>query len=140
MRDLIPPKSLVSKMSLCLSNWLVIATVIGLLPARAQPPGKQTAGLPESALAPGVACLSSCVASERQSTIPPPTLGQKQFFREEIGNAKKISPQELGIYYLAGLYCFQTEKLGAGQRCAVVSAGAVGDSALGLPLASADDK
>jgi tetratricopeptide (TPR) repeat protein len=37
-------------------------------------------------------------------------LGQKQFFWEEIDAAKKMAPQESGIYYLAGLFCFQTEQ------------------------------
>jgi tetratricopeptide (TPR) repeat protein len=37
-------------------------------------------------------------------------LGQKQFFWEEIDAAKKKAPQESGIYYLAGLFCFQTEQ------------------------------
>jgi tetratricopeptide (TPR) repeat protein len=37
-------------------------------------------------------------------------LGQKQFFWEEIDAAKKLAPQESGIYYLAGLFCFQTEQ------------------------------
>jgi len=37
-------------------------------------------------------------------------LGQKQFFWEEIEAAKKIAPQQSGVYYLAGLFCFQTEQ------------------------------
>ena len=37
-------------------------------------------------------------------------LGQKQFFWEEIDAAKRMTPQESGIYYLAGLFCFQTEQ------------------------------
>jgi len=37
-------------------------------------------------------------------------LGQKQFFWEEIDAAKSMTPQESGIYYLAGLFCFQTEQ------------------------------
>jgi len=36
-------------------------------------------------------------------------LGQDQFFWEEIEIAKKMAPEESGIYYLAGLYVFQTE-------------------------------
>jgi tetratricopeptide (TPR) repeat protein len=37
-------------------------------------------------------------------------LGQSQFFWEEIENAKRMAPQESGIYYLAGLYWFQTKE------------------------------
>lgn len=44
-------------------------------------------------------------------------LGQKQFFWEEIDAARKRSPQESGIYYLAGLFCFQTEQ--ANEKAAV---------------------
>lgn len=37
-------------------------------------------------------------------------LGQKQFFWEEIEDAKRMAPQESGVYYLAGLFCFQSEQ------------------------------
>lgn len=37
-------------------------------------------------------------------------LGQKKFFWEEIYSARRMSPQEAGIYYLAGLFEFQTEE------------------------------
>jgi tetratricopeptide (TPR) repeat protein len=37
-------------------------------------------------------------------------LGQSQFFWEEIESAKRMAPQESGIYYLAGLYWFQTKE------------------------------
>ena len=37
-------------------------------------------------------------------------LGQKRFFWEEIDHAKEMAPQESGVYYLAGLFCFQAEQ------------------------------
>ncbi len=37
-------------------------------------------------------------------------LGQKKFFWEEIEAAKRMVPQEAGVYYLAGLFRYQTEE------------------------------
>jgi predicted Zn-dependent protease len=37
-------------------------------------------------------------------------LGQKRFFWEEINFAKHMSPHEAGVYYLAGLFEFQSEE------------------------------
>lgn len=37
-------------------------------------------------------------------------LGQKKFFWEEIDAAKRLVPKEAGVYYLAGLFRYQTEE------------------------------
>lgn len=179
MRDLAVQTTQLSRISLYLSNYLVIAMVIGFsVPARAQSYGKQPAALPKSALASADNCPYSHSVFEIENRIPQLVksggwhelellgdqlvqscpdydvgyhwlgvsylrqgrsfaairafedslrrredagahlllaeayyeLGQKQFFWEEIENARKMAPQESGIYYLAGLFCFQTEQ------------------------------
>jgi tetratricopeptide (TPR) repeat protein len=179
MQKLAAQKILLSKISHCLNNSLIIGIVIGIpMTCHAQSYGRPPAGLPEAALASGGNCRSTQAVSEIQSKIPqlvnsarwreletlgdqlvsacPDSdigyhwvgvsylrqgrsfaairafedslrkredagahlllaeayyeLGQKQFFWEEIDAAKKMAPQESGIYYLAGLFCFQTEQ------------------------------